>query len=106
VKIYNLNDFIKGWIIGDFEPSIVRTKDFEVSIKEYKAGDKESAHTHKLADEYTCIASGAVLMNGTTYKKNDIIHIAKGESTDFTAITDVITVVIKMPSVMGDKYPT
>lgn len=104
MKKYKLNDFIKGWIFGDFEPSIVRIKEFEIAIKEYKAGDTEKAHVHKVADEYTCIVTGRVKMNGNTYDKNDIVLIEKTESTDFVALEDSITLVIKLPSLIGDKY--
>lgn len=106
MKIYNLNNFIKGWIIGDFEPSLVKTKDFEISIKEYKLGDVENYHIHKIADEFTCVTSGKIKMNEKIYYKNDIIHIEKGESANFEALEDSITLVIKVPSVIGDKYLT
>ena len=39
MKKYNLEDFKLGWIIGNFEPSILRTDQFEVSIKKYKKTD-------------------------------------------------------------------
>ena len=29
----NLNNFIKGWFIGDFKPTILNTSDFEIAIK-------------------------------------------------------------------------
>jgi hypothetical protein len=32
------------------------------------------------------------------------VTIEPGEATDFTALTDTTTVVVKMPSVKGDKY--
>ncbi len=34
----------------------------------------------------------------------DIVMVEPGEATDFVAITDAVNVVVKMPSVMGDKY--
>ena len=37
---YKLEDFTKGWFIGNFEPTLFND-DFEVGIKEYKSGDKE-----------------------------------------------------------------
>ena len=38
-----LNTFTRGWFLGKFDPSIIKT-DFEVAVKEYKAGDHEKAH--------------------------------------------------------------
>ena len=40
----NITQFIKGWVIGDFEPNVLRTKDFEFGVKYSKAGDTEKAH--------------------------------------------------------------
>jgi hypothetical protein len=57
-----------------------------------------------LAEEFTIIVSGEVLMNNVKYSENDIIKINKNETTDFKAITDVITVVVKVPSSKNDKY--
>lgn len=104
VEVYNLKDMTKGWFVGNFSPSLFSTSDFEIAVKEYKAGDYESKHYHKLADELTVIASGEVLMNGIQYKKDDIIKIKKNQTTDFKALTDVITVVVKIPCCKDDKY--
>jgi hypothetical protein len=44
-------------------------------------------------------------MCGRRLQHGDIIKLAPGEATDFVAITDSTTVVVKLPSVKGDKYP-
>jgi mannose-6-phosphate isomerase-like protein (cupin superfamily) len=104
MKKYNIKDFKLGWLIGNFEPSIVKTKKFEIGIKKYRTGDYEKPHLHKKSDEITIIIDGKVLMNGEEYKENDIILIEKGVCTDFKAITDTTTAVIKIPSLPGDKF--
>ena len=43
MKITKLSDYTRGWIIGDFEPSIFRTKDFEVAVLNHKK-DEEWLH--------------------------------------------------------------
>lgn len=101
---HNLNDFIKGWFIGDFKPTLINNEHFEVAVKRYKAGDYEESHHHKIATEITVIVEGEVEMNGIKYMKDDIITIQPNESTDFKCITDVVTVVIKKPSENNDKY--
>jgi len=102
--VSNLNDYIKGWIVGNFDPAVIKTSDFEVGIKYYKAGDYELKHFHKEANEITVIASGKVIMNGIIYDQHSVIKIEKGEVTDFKVIEDTITVVVKIPSVKDDKY--
>ncbi len=101
---YNLEDMFKGWFIGNFEPSLFKTNDVEIGVKKYKAGDYENAHVHKIATEFTVIVSGEVEMNGVVYKENEIIKIVPDVVTNFKAITDVITVVVKLPGANNDKY--
>lgn len=105
MKTHKLSEMKWGWFAGDFSPVVVHSKDFEVACKHYKAGDKEARHVHKIAREITLIANGRVLMNGQEFATGDIIEIPPGESTDFVVLEDTITVVLKTPSVMGDKYP-
>ena len=104
MKKHNLTEFTKGWFIGDFTPSLLPTKDFEISIKRYKSGSKEMTHHHKIATEYTVIISGRVEMNSIIFQENDIIEISPGESADFKVLEDTITCVVKLPSVKDDKY--
>jgi quercetin dioxygenase-like cupin family protein len=106
MKKHNLDDMVGGWFIGHFEPTVLKTNDFEVAVKIYKKGDYEEEHYHKIATEYTLIMDGEVLMAGSKYKSGDIIHIQPNEATDFKALTDVKTVVVKVPSVKDDKYIT
>jgi len=95
---------IRGWFVGEFTPTAFSTKDCEVMLRSYKAGDSEAKHTHKVATEITLISKGEVEMNGIRYKEGDIIVMEPGEATDFKAITDATNVVVKVPSVKGDKY--
>lgn len=104
MKIHKVEDFTKGWFIGNFKPTLFNTDEFEVCIKYYKQGDYDTRHVHKIATEYTAIIEGTVEMNGVEYKKGDLIEIFPGDYTDFRAITEASTVVVKVPCVKGDKY--
>lgn len=101
---YNLDEMFKGWFVGNFEPSLYKTNEVEVGVKKYKMGEFENSHFHKIATEFTVIVSGIVEMNGVEYGENDIIKIVPGVSTNFKALTDVITVVVKLPGANNDKY--
>lgn len=92
-------------MVGNFEPVCLHLDACEVACKRYKAGDAEGTHVHRIATELTLIASGRVLINGTEYVSDDIIVLEPGEPASFKALEDTITVVVKMPSVIGDKYP-
>jgi quercetin dioxygenase-like cupin family protein len=104
MKVSKLNDFFKGWVVGNFEPSLFKTDDFEVAVKSYKKGEYEPKHYHKVATEITIITKGRVVMNFEVYNEGDIIVMEPGEATDFRATNDVTTTVIKFPCVEGDKY--
>ena len=60
-------------------------------------------------DGYQCvidklILDGEVIMSGKKFKSGDIILIQPNESTDFKALTDVKTIVVKTPSIDKDKF--
>jgi quercetin dioxygenase-like cupin family protein len=101
---FNLKDFTGGWFIGNFNPSLFQSSDFEIAIKRYNAGDSEPSHYHKIATEITAIISGKVRMNENIYESNDIILINPNESTNFIAIENTTTCVVKIPSIPNDKF--
>jgi hypothetical protein len=105
MEISQLENMVKGWFIGDFEPSLYKTNDVEVGVKYYKEGDYEPSHFHKIATEFTVILDGRVEMNGNIYESGSILKILPNESTDFKALTNVKTVVVKIPGASNDKYP-
>lgn len=104
MKRFRLDDMVKGWFVGEFSPTAFATKDCEVAVKRYKAGDCESRHYHKIATEITLVLSGQVRMNGNIWGEGDIIVLAPGTVTDFEALTDVVNVVVKVPGAIDDKY--
>jgi len=99
-----LKDMVTGWFVGDFAPAVLRSTACEVAVKHYAAGDREDVHHHKVATEITLIVSGEVEMMGQRWSAGDIVVVEPGEATDFLAVTDAVNVVVKLPSVAGDKY--
>ncbi len=104
MRHHRLDAMVKGWFVGDFDPVALRTQGCEVAVRHYRAGDREDVHHHRIATEITVIISGEVEMVGQRWQAGDIVTVEPGEATDFTAITDAVNVVVKLPSVMGDKY--
>ena len=104
MKTAKLADMIKGWFVGNFDPTIYRTNDVEVAIKEYSLGEYESAHYHKIATEITVIQRGRVKMFDQIFNTGDIIVVEPNEATDFEALEDSVTVVVKIPGANNDKY--
>jgi len=104
MKTFRLEDMKGGWFIGDFLPTCLKTLDCEVACKHYREGDSEERHVHKIATEITLVVKGSVKMNDVIYKAGDIIVLDPGDATDFHALEDSINVVVKIPSIAGDKY--
>jgi HAD superfamily hydrolase (TIGR01509 family) len=104
VRTARLSEMVGGWFVGDFYPNILHSKDFEVAVKTYKLGDKEDWHVHKVGTEITLVLDGSVKMCDQIYHHGDIVLLEPGNGTAFEALTDVKTVVVKTPSVLGDKY--
>lgn len=104
MKKSNINDFVRGWFVGGFEPSLYKTTDVEVAVQHFKKGDIELSHCHKIATEITVIISGKVRMKGKEYLAGDIVYIEPGVYTDFEALEDTVTTVVKLPGALNDKY--
>ena len=105
MKVFDLSQMTKGWFVGNFSPSALATNVVEVAVKKYQAGEYEAAHHHKIATEITVIVEGRVKMNGVEYGPNSILVIEPNTPTDFLALTDVVTTVVKLPGANNDKYP-
>jgi hypothetical protein len=106
MKKYKLDKFTGGWVAGDFDPAIIKTKDFEFMARYYTKGQTETGHLHKIADEISIFIYGKCVMDGEIFEKGDVLYIKAGESfQDFECLEDAATAVIKTPSVIGDKYP-
>jgi quercetin dioxygenase-like cupin family protein len=101
----HLDDMVRGWFVGDFEPSVIRMPEAEVAVQRFRAGDIEEEHHHRAAVEVTVIVSGRAIMCGREVTAGDILVLPPGTATSFQALEDTVTAVVKTPSVLGDKYP-
>lgn len=99
-----LEQMVKGWFVGNFEPSLFKTDACEVGVKHYKAGESEALHHHRVATEITCVISGRVRMCGKEWGPGDIIVLHPSDATAFEALTDACNVVVKLPGASNDKY--
>ena len=104
MKIAKLDDMVKGWFVGNFDPSLYKTDNVEVAVKRYSAGSVEPWHYHKVATEITVIISGRVKMRGEEFCGGDIILIEPDTETDFEVLEDTVTTVVKLPGASNDKY--
>lgn len=101
--IASTNDMTRGWFIGNFEPSILKTDKFEIGVLHHKAGEKWPFHIHDESVEYNALISGSMNLNGTIYNSGDFFLFDKGHPAVPIFLTDCIVVCVKVPSAPSDK---
>lgn len=104
MRTERLGNMVKGWFVGNFEPSLYQTNACEVAVKSYQKGENEGKHFHKIATEITVIVKGKVRMFDQVYSEGDIVVVEPGEATAFEALEDTMNVVVKIPGANDDKY--
>lgn len=103
MKIFDPNDMVRGYFIGDFEPSAYRTKAFEVSLMVHKKDEYWDTHYHEVSDEINYLMEGQMQINGVVLQAPVIFVIERGEIAAPKFITDCKLIVVKTPSAPGDK---
>jgi quercetin dioxygenase-like cupin family protein len=104
MKTHKLSDFNRGWVIGHFENSLLRTTDFEVAVITHYKGEQWAPHVHKVATEYNILLKGSMRMCGIELVAGDIFVVDPNEISDPIFHEDCQIVCVKTPSVPGDKY--
>ena len=99
-----LEDFYKGWLVGNFEPSIIKTKDLDLGILYLKAGECGDGHFHKEHTEYNMVVSGSALIEDKTYNVGDFFIYKPKEKSYVQYPEDTILLVIKTPATKNDKH--
>lgn len=95
---------VRGWFVGDFEPSAFRTKNFEVGLLSHKKDEKWPEHFHLKAAEINCLISGKMKIKGTEINSGDIFVLEQGEVADPEFLEDCSLIVVKTISDVKDKY--
>jgi quercetin dioxygenase-like cupin family protein len=104
MKVGKLADMHRGWCIGDFTPSLLKTKDFEVGVLLHPKGEKWPAHYHVKGTEYNILVSGSMRVCDTELTAGDTFVIEPYEVADPVFYEDCTIVCIKVPSDTKDKY--
>lgn len=104
MRIWDINEFKKGWFVGDFEPSIFRSKDVEVGHHKHKRGEETIPHYHKETTELNYILKGTLMVSGALMNAGQMWTYEKNEVSDVQFLTDVELIVIRWPSIPHDKY--
>lgn len=103
MNIDKIENFTGGWFIGNFNPTIYQTKNFEIAIKFFSKGDTEPSHKQIIATEITGVIQGVITINNQKFQKGDLITILPGEFSNFECLEDCSLICIKYPSDPRDK---
>lgn len=93
-----------GWFIGNFEPSAYKTDQFEVCYKHHLKGEKWETHYHKEGTEINYLVNGKMIIQNKELNTGDIFILKPYEIADPIFIEDCTVLIVKTPSVSGDKY--
>lgn len=103
MRVERIENFNRGWFIGNFDPAIYKTREFEVGILTHTKGEEWKAHYHT-SIEINYIIQGQMLMHGKLLQQGDVFVMEPYEVADPQFLTDCVVVVVKAPSVPGDKF--
>ena len=93
----------EGWFIGAFLPTALLTEQFEVAYKKHKAGEVWPEHYQRKATEVNLLVSGVIRIGEQMLYAGDIFTVFPMEPIKPEFITNVALVVVKTPSLPGDK---
>lgn len=106
MKIFDSTPYMNkgGWFIGNFEPTVFKTNDFEVSYKLHHKGEEWPKHHHKISEEINFLIRGKMLINNVLIENGKIFVIERNESVKPVFLEDCELIVVKVPSSKNDKY--
>ena len=100
---FKLEQFTRGFFIGNFDPCIFKTKQFEVGFKHHRKDEDYPAHYQQIATEYNLLVHGRMAIGEEIFNDGDLFVIPPGEVVKPIFISDCQVVCIKVPSLPGDR---
>lgn len=99
----DVDGFVRGWIIGDFVPSLVRTEAFEVGIMRHRKDERWAFHYHERSTETNVLVRGRMRVNGLEIREGDRFEFAPHQLSCPEFLEDCVVLCVKTPSAPGDK---
>jgi hypothetical protein len=101
----SLENFVRGWFIGNFKPTLSPRTDFEVGICIHKKTEgKYDYHYHKEVEEFNILVWGSMILNGTKISSGQYFNIKPGEIACSIYLEDSMILCVKSSSAPTDKY--
>jgi dTDP-glucose pyrophosphorylase/mannose-6-phosphate isomerase-like protein (cupin superfamily) len=103
-NVIDTNNYTRGWLIGDFEPSIQKESKYEIGLLTHKKGEKWGFHYHRESVEINILIKGRMIINNMELNDGDIFIFDKNIIACPIFLEDCKLICIKIPSVPGDKF--
>lgn len=103
MKTSHIDNFVKGWFVGNFEPSLLK-ENFEVGFHRHSAGEYHQDHFHKKSTEINLVVEGKIKINDKIFTTGDIFVLEPYEVSQCEYLTDVKLVVVRNLSDSSDKF--
>lgn len=103
VKDIQIKDTVRGWFLGDFEPSIKRISNMEIGLLTHEANEQWDAHVHREVVEYNYLVKGEMTLNEQEYKTGDSFIFPPRHLAVPKFKTKCIILCLKIPSKPTDK---
>ena len=105
MKIDSILNYKNGWIVGDFMPSLINSKEFDIGIINIEKGFIGDGHFHLIHTEYNIIIKGQILIHNYGVLSNgDIFIYEPKDKSKLEFLEDTTILVIKSPATKNDKY--
>ena len=101
---HRIEDFKGGWFVGNFTPTSYATDQFEVCFKKHEKGEAWPTHYHKKSHEINLLVRGSMQIQDQILVAVDVFIFAPYEIADPVFLEDCEVLIVKTPSVPGDKY--
>ena len=104
IEVFKLNNFVNGWIIGDFEPSLLKNSGVELAVMNKKKGKGiNDYHYHEQCVEINVLIKGKMMCNNKIIEENDIFVFNKNVPSIYEYLEDCTFVVFKNKPSSKDK---
>ena len=104
MKVDRIEKYHNGWFVGNFEPAIINSKDFEIGYKQHKKGEQYEKHYHKETIEVNLLVKGKMIIQNKKLRAGDIFIIYPYEISDPVFLEDCEVMIVRYPSVPKDKF--
>ena len=98
MKVFKLDDMVRGWFVGNFDPTCHKTSEFEVNFRTHVAGEYWELHYHTDSIEVNLVTSGKMSFNGTILEAGTIFIVESWQISDPIFLEDTSVVCIRIPS--------